>query len=230
MTGFRRNLGTPCLLSLRAQMSGIVRSTLAVIGLVVVSACGSSRGHVHSGAASGSTGPPTRVAVPTPTTPPRTRKPRSASTVTPTSTTLMTSPTAVKETIPACRTNDLRPSWAGSVNGASGELLYLVREQNITTRTCRLAGYFGGSVDAPGGNPISATPYKNRRLGNPDVTVSIAPHAYAHFQLGLADVSQERSGNSCTVTVGAVHLIAPNDTVSVSLVTKLYHGHYPPTV
>ena len=59
----------------------------------------------------------------------------------------------------------------------------------------------------------------------PPPTLTFAPGASVHFTVGLPDVDAATGGTQCSVTVGALHLIPPNETTEVQIATPISTGY-----
>ena len=113
--------------------------------------------------------------------------------------------------LPQCTTADLRPSWPGIGDGASGVLYFTVNLLNSSGVTCITGGYVGVSAYEPSGALIAAS--ESRELlgsPNPPPALAVSPGKSVHFIVGLPDVNQAAGGAECSTTVGALHLIPPN--------------------
>lgn len=168
---------------------------------------------------------PAKNALPKSTTT-TTRVPTTTTTITsnPSST---TSPTV--SATPAsdqCTADDLQPSWPGTGNGASGNLFYVVNLRNASGATCVTGGYVGVSAYDPAGDLIAASASRGPLMGsNPPLTLSIAPGSSMHFIVGLPDVDEAAGGTECSTTVGALHLIPPNEKTELQIATPISTGY-----
>jgi hypothetical protein len=128
---------------------------------------------------------------------------------------------------PQCTATDLRPSWPGIGDGASGVLYFTVNLLNSSQATCVTGGYVGVSAYEPSGVLIAAS--DSRELlspANSPPTLAVDPGQYLHFIVGLPDVNQAEGGADCLTTVGALHLIPPNESTEVQVATPV-HSTYP---
>jgi hypothetical protein len=168
-------------------------------------------------------GSPTANAKPKVTTP--------STTVPATTTTPSVPPTSTTTTIPApqqngqCMASQLQPSWPGDGNGASGHLYYSVNLLNSSAVTCVTGGYVGVSAYDPMGHLIAASAMRQGTGLSGPSTLSVAPGTSVYFTVGLPDVNQSDGGTSCAVTVGALHLIPPNETSEVQIATPISSGY-----
>jgi hypothetical protein len=126
--------------------------------------------------------------------------------------------TAAVPTSDQCTANDLQPSWPGMSNGAAGTIYYIVDLMNSSSVACVTAGYVGVSAYDPGGDLITASEIRETG-GTP--TLSVAPGASVNFMVGFSDVDE----GGCSVTVGALHLIPPNETTEVQIATPVSSGY-----
>ena len=128
---------------------------------------------------------------------------------------------------PQCTATDLRPSWPGIGDGASGVLYFTVNLLNSSQVTCATGGYVGVSAYEPSGVLIAASDSREP-LGsaNPPPTLAVDPGQSVHFIVGLPDVNQAEGGAECSTTVGALHLIPPNERTELQIATPV-HSTYP---
>jgi len=188
-------------------MRSMMRLTLISMAGMVALGCGSSAPTANPATSSHSTG------------------------ALPTSTTAVTQPSSGGSTVPAstasdqCTPGDLHPSWTGQGNGASGHLYYSVNLLNSSPWTCVTGGYVGVSAYDPAGNPIAASGSKDAMGTNSPPTLTVAPGATVHFVVGLPDVNEATGGTACSTTVGAFHLIPPNETTEVQIATPIGTGY-----
>jgi hypothetical protein len=121
-----------------------------------------------------------------------------------------------------CTASELRPSWPGLANGAAGTIYYVVNLVNSSSATCLTGGYAGVSAYDPAGDLIAASENEDAGLsssaGTPTPTLSVAPGSTIHFVIGLSDAAP---GPSPCPTVGALHLIPPNETTEVQIATPV---------
>lgn len=123
-----------------------------------------------------------------------------------------------------CTPGDLRPSWPGFGNGASEHLFYVVNLENVSGRACVTGGYVGVAAYDPDGHLIPASEDRAPGLA-PDVALSVNPGASVHFTIGLPDVDIAAGGTECSTTVGALHLIPPNEWTDVQVPTPISTGY-----
>jgi hypothetical protein len=158
-----------------------------------------------------------------------------ATSATPTTTTTLSNPlsstssTAVPATQASdqCTASQLRPSWSGMGNGASGTVYYVVNLLNPSPSACVTGGYVGVSAYDPAGDLIAVSAMREGTGLTPPPTLTIAPGASVHFTVGLPDVDEATGGTQCSVTVGALHLIPPNEKSEVQIATPISAGYYP---
>src|ERR1700728_951192 len=127
----------------------------------------------------------------------------------------------------SCDRRDLKPSWSGVGDGASGILFYVVNLLNVSATTCATGGYIGVSAYDPAGDLIAASESREQGLGgpNPLSSLSVAPGSSVHFTIGLPEVDEATGGTPCSTTVGALHLIPPNETTDVQIATPISTGY-----
>jgi hypothetical protein len=180
---------------------------------LVLSACGGS-----------STAGKSTITVPlntmSPTTGPPTRPSIAPIPVNPTTTTALFTPG-----LQLCVSSDFQPSWSGQGVGASQVIYFVVNVLNISGASCDTGGYFGVSAYDPNGQLLTSSDARNP-LGEPSPELTVPSGGSINFSVGFADVSSP-VGNTCAVTVGALHLIAPNDTNEVQVATPNGKGGYP---
>jgi len=153
-------------------------------------------------------------------------------TTTPTSSTTAPSltPSTTSSTAPPaldgaqCAASDLQPSWTGMDNGGGQSIYYVVNLLNSSPSACITGGYVGVSAYDPAGHLITASEYRIP-FGQSPPTLSVAPGASLYFVVGLADVDQVAGGTECSVTVGALHLIPPNESTEVQIATPTTTGY-----
>ena len=166
---------------------------------------------------------------PAATTKPKTSSP--STTAPATSTTTTNSPASTSSTVRAspasdqCTAGQLHPSWTGQGNGASGYLFYSVNLLNSSPSTCVTGGYVGVSAYDPAGNLIAASGSRDTTNTTSPSTLTVAPGATAHFVVGLPDVNEAAGGTACSTTVGALHLIPPNEMTEVQIATPISTGY-----
>lgn len=131
---------------------------------------------------------------------------------------------------PECPGSALRSSWPDDRDGASGILYYSVDIENSTRSPCHMAGYFGVSAYSPTGTLIAANDTREADLGTLG-TVLLFPGAQAFFQVGFEDSDLENGGTDCHTAVGSLHLIPPDQTSGLAVVTTgpSSPGGYPPS-
>lgn len=127
-----------------------------------------------------------------------------------------------------CGAGELRPSWSGVGNGASGVVYYSIQVTNVGSTKCITAGYFGVSAYSPDGRLITSSDTRDSGLDNSASELTVAPNGSVNFTIGLADNNPTQGGTACGTVVGALHLIPPNDTNSNQLATPLKNGGFPP--
>jgi hypothetical protein len=119
----------------------------------------------------------------------------------------------------------MHPSWTGQGNGASGNLFYVVNLLNSSPSTCVTGGYVGVSAYDPAGDLIAASGSRNAMGTTSPPTLTVAPGATVHFVVGLPDVNEAAGGTECSTTVGALHLIPPNEMTGVQIATPISTGY-----
>jgi hypothetical protein len=184
------------------------------VAAVVLSACGASPTAVKS-----TTTAPLNTISPTSGTRP-TPPPLSSLPVNPTTTIAPFTPGLSR-----CVTSDFQPSWDDQGDGASQAIYFVVNLLNISGASCDTGGYFSVSAYDPNGQLLTSTDERNP-LGEPSPELTVPPGGSISFSVGFADVSPP-DGDSCAVTVGAIHLIPPNDTNEVQVATPDERGGYP---
>jgi Protein of unknown function (DUF4232) len=117
----------------------------------------------------------------------------------------------------------LAAEWGGMVNGAGGMAIYGVDIKNTSDRRCRTGGYFGVSAYDPGGDRITANDDRVTVFGAAHA-VTVAAGGTIGFEIGLYDTN---GAESCGTTVGALHLIPPNDVHSIQVATPVPRGYAP---
>ncbi len=168
------------------------------------------------------------------TTPARTSSPRvpigTTTTASTTTTSTVVSPPSTTSTTVAlagagnqCTSGDLRPSWPGFGDGASGHLFYIVNLENVSGQACVTGGFVGVAAYDPEGRLIPASEERAPSMA-PDDALSVAPKASMHFSIGLPDVDIE-TGTECSTVVGALHLIPPNEWTDVQVPTPISTGY-----
>jgi hypothetical protein len=96
---------------------------------------------------------------------------------------------------------------------------------NSSPATCVTGGYVGVSAYDPAGDLISASESRDLLGSNSAPTLSVAPGASIHFVIGLPDTNVADGGTECSNTVGALHLIPPNETTEVQIATPVARGY-----
>jgi hypothetical protein len=124
--------------------------------------------------------------------------------------------------VPNCTSADFAASFHEG-NGASGVIYYEVDNINTSDVTCRTGGYFGVSVYSVLGQFISASDERTMLGANPPSSLSVAPGTTVNFEVGLASSPE---GHGTCQSVGALHLIAPNDTAHLQVDTLSPSGGY----
>jgi hypothetical protein len=124
-----------------------------------------------------------------------------------------------------CTSGDLHPSWTGQRNGASGHLLYSVNLLNSSSSACVTGGYVGVSAYDPAGNPIAASGARDAMGTSSPPTLTVAPGATVHFVVSLPYGTEGTGGTACSTSVGALHLIPPNETTVVQIATPIRTGY-----
>jgi hypothetical protein len=148
-----------------------------------------------------------------------------------TTTTATNPPPSTTSTAPAtptsaqCMASELQPSWPGIANGASGTVFYVVDLLNTSAAPCVTGGYVGVSAYNPMGHLIAASAMREGTGLAPSPTLSVAPGTSVHFTVGFPDVDEAAGGTACSVTVGALHLIPPNETTEVQIATPISTGY-----
>jgi len=185
---------------------------LAVAGLIsmagiVVLGCGSPVATTKSrGSPSSTTSPDTSTAAKNP----------------PTST---SSTVATSQVSGQCTAGQLHPSWFGQVNGASGNLFYVINFRNASSSVCITGGYVGVSAYDPAGFLITASESRNAMGTTSPPTLKVAPYSTIHFVVGFSDVNRGAGGTACSTVVGALHLIPPNEKTEVQIATPISSGY-----
>lgn len=188
-------------------MKGLALVAIGALAVDLLAGC--------SGSPAKNTANETTTAVSAPTT--TTTTPRN-----PTSTTSSTGRDTPRA--PQCTASDLQPSWPGLGDGASGTVFFVVNLLNSTSTTCVTGGYVGVSTYDPAGDQIAASESRDLMGSNSAPTISVAPGASIHFMVGLADVDDATGGTECSTTVGALHLIPPNEKTEVQIATPVRMG------
>jgi hypothetical protein len=119
----------------------------------------------------------------------------------------------------------LQTSWPGTGNGASGNLFYVINLLNSSPSTCVTGGYVGVSAYNPAGDMIAASESRNSMGTSSPPTLTVAPGVTVHFVVGLPDVDEAAGGTECSTTVGALHLIPPNETTEEQIATPISTGY-----
>jgi hypothetical protein len=146
-------------------------------------------------------------------------------------TSLTNPPLATSSTAPVvpssdqCTASDLQPAWPGTGDGASGSIYFVVNLLNSSSATCVTGGYVGISAYDPAGDLISASESRDLFGSNSAPILSVAPGASIHFIIGLPDSDLADGGTECSTTVGALHLIPPNETTEVQIATPVARGY-----
>jgi len=155
------------------------------------------------------------------TTTPKTSSPPTtaagSTTTAPLSAPTTTSTVAITPTSDQCMASQLQPSWLGMGNGASGHLYYGVNLLNSSPTSCVTGGYVGVSAYSPAGDLIAANESRDSMGMSSPPTLTVATGASVHFVVGLPDVVEATGGTECSTTVGALHLIPPNETSEVQI-------------
>jgi hypothetical protein len=178
---------------------------LASLAAFLLAACSSAPGRISTATSTTTTEAPT-----TPPTLPSTTT---------------TSEPAVPIDTPQCSAGDFRPSWTGQGDGASGTLFYVVNLLNASAVTCVTGGYVGVSAYDPAGDLIAASESHDLLGSDEPPTLLVAPGTTVHFIVGLPDVNEAAGGIECSTTVGAFHLIPPNETTEVQIATPVSTGY-----
>jgi hypothetical protein len=111
-------------------------------------------------------------------------------------------------------------------DGASGTIYFEVNLVNSSSVTCVTGGYVGISAYDPAGHLIAATESRQVLSGaSSPPALSVAPGTSVHFEVGFADVNESDGGTKCSITVGALHLIPPNETTEVQIATPVSSGY-----
>jgi hypothetical protein len=191
-----------------AKQSAMKAVIAAVVGVLVLAACGggSSTSKTSGNVPIAGTGTQTTT-VPTTTTP--------ATTTSGTTTTAPATTTSTTSGPPACRTADFALMFLGQ-EGATGhgELGFALR--NTSGRECHTYGYPGVLFLDKSGKPLPTTPAHTTTdfFGTTTETELIVPAgATVSFRLG---VNHNGSSPSACTTVYGLQVIAPDDTVTTS--------------
>jgi hypothetical protein len=186
-----------------------VAALISAAGMVALG-CGSSVGTTQPKTISPSTTAPATTTTPSSSPPPTA------------SSTVPTTPTGDQ-----CTASELQPSWPGTGNGAAEFVFYVVNLLNSSPARCLTGGYVGVSAYDPTGQLIAASAMHEGTGLSRAPTLTVAPGASVHFTIGLPDVDAAAGGTQCSMTVGALHLIPPNETTEVQIATPISNG-YPP--
>jgi hypothetical protein len=127
---------------------------------------------------------------------------------------------------PVCLAQDLKPTWTGNGNGASGVLYYPVNMTNVSSSACETGGYFGAAAYDPNGVLLVGTETRDPSL-NPSANssaVTVSPGATISFVVGFPD---NNGSTSCNTNVGSLHLTPPNDTSQLQVATPRQSGGFP---
>ncbi|MHB8290424.1 MAG: DUF4232 domain-containing protein [Acidimicrobiales bacterium] len=133
-----------------------------------------------------------------PTTKPK--RSSSSTTVTPTTTTAGYPSASTTSTVPPtptshqCTAHQMKPSWSGAGNGASGHLFNGVNVLNSSPSPCVTGGYVGVSAYDPAGDLIAASESRSLMGTTSPPTLTVAPGATVHFVVGLPDVNEAAGG------------------------------------
>lgn len=213
--------------SLKHDVRNYRWSTLGGLALMtfLLASCGSKASPTASGGTSttavghASTVAPTTV-VTAPTSPTTTR-PGSSGNPPPSSTATTAGPGSR-----LCTTGKLSASWPGNGNGASGVLYYTVNLTNTSGGACMTGGYPGVSAYTPAGRLITSSTSRSPGTAS---NLTVPPTETVHFIVGLRDNDPQHGGAPCGTTVGALHVIPPNDTSSLQVATPIAasHGGFP---
>jgi hypothetical protein len=117
------------------------------------------------------------------------------------------------------------PSWPGVGNGASGIIFYGVNLENTSPVSCVTGGYVGVAAYDPAGSLIAASALHDPMGAAAPPTLTVVPGSSLHFIVGLPDSDAEAGGSECAVTVGALHLIPPNETSEEQIATPISSGY-----
>jgi hypothetical protein len=104
-----------------------------------------------------------------------------------------------------------------------GTIYYGVGLRNDADRSCVTGGYPGISAYSPAGDRL---PLRAARQPGATPALTVAAGHSVYFTLGLSDGADLPSG-TCATTVGALHIIAPDDTASFAVATPLQGGKDP---
>ncbi len=185
------------------------RVFLAVTALAVALLAGCSSSPSKISASTSST-TPTTAQTKTTTAPPSNPPPTTSSTT-------LAAPSANQ-----CTASELRPSWPGAGDGATGHVYFVVNLLNSSSATCVTGGYVGVAAYDPAGELIAASESRDLMGSNSPPTLSVAPGASMHFYRRLRRCGREADGGTeCSTTVGALHLIPPNETAEVQIATPV---------
>lgn len=177
-------------------------ATAAVIGAVVLAACGGSSNATHTttGGRVTVTDTVTETIPATSTTPPGTTSPPTTTTGTAHST--------------ACTASDLTPSYLGS-NGAAGTFVLAIALKNTGSASCHTYGWPGVQfLSASGAKlPTHARRTTSDVVGaTPANVLTLKPGEEASFRIAASDVGP--GGTSCP-NATRLQIYAPDDTVTM---------------
>jgi hypothetical protein len=184
----------------------LVLATAAVVGAVVIVACGSSNTSDTTGQKTVTVFRTETVTTPPPvttTTAPLTRTKASKTTT-----------TAIAGT--ACTASDLTPSFLGS-NGAAGTIELGFALKNTGSTTCHTYGWPGVELLSSNGVglPTNATRTTTDVLGDtPANALTLRPGEQASFRLIATDFAA--GGGSCE-NASQLQIYAPDDTVTMKV-------------
>lgn len=187
-------------------------ATAAVVGTLVVTACGgSSNTSDNTGGGARTLTVTQTVTTPAPTTPATTT---TTAPLTPTTATKTTTTAFAKGT--ACTAASLTPSFLGS-NGAAGTIELGFALKNTGSTTCHTYGWPGVELVDSHGNalPTSATRTTTDLLGDtPAAVLTLKPGEQASFRLVASDFA---SGGGDCPNASALQIYAPDDTVTMKV-------------
>lgn len=143
-----------------------------------------------------------------------------------TASTSSTVPASTSTTVVQCTASDLQPSWSGMGDGASETVYFVVNLVNSSSAPCETGGYVGVSAYDPAGDLIPASESRQLLGTNSAAALTMTPGGTVHFIVGFADTDMADGGYLCSTTVGALHLIPPDETTEVQVATPV-RSHFP---
>ena len=194
----------------------LLLATAAVLGALVVAACGSSNTSDQTGGGGPATVTVTST-VTTPTPPATQTAPATTTTTAPLTPTTATKTSTTPQAVGAsCTASQLTPSFLGS-NGAAGTIELAFALKNTGSTVCHTYGWPGVELlDASGtGLPTNATRTTTDVLGDtPASVLTLQPGEQASFRLIASDFA---SGGGDCANAAELQIYAPDDTVTMTV-------------